>query len=56
MKPTPVLVRTCLSRTIGRCPGCKIDYDPLHKPNNLNCPGYREIYITIYVVTKKVNI
>ncbi len=33
-------LETCLNRTLGRCKGCKKDYDPKHCPNNYDCPHY----------------
>ena len=43
---------TCLNRFIGKCKGCTRDYNKEHHPNNLDCPNYREIPISIVNIEK----
>jgi len=46
-------MKTCVNRFLGHCPKCKHDYDPNHKPNNLDCPRYKEIEIVIFEVKEE---
>ncbi len=48
-------IKTCLNRFIGRCPHCVEDYDTLHKPNNLDCPHYRETKLLVFENKTKKN-
>ena len=34
---------TCLNRFLGLCPDCKEDYNPDHRPNNMDCPRYERL-------------
>jgi len=45
-KPT----KTCLNRFLGRCVGCKRDYDTSHHPNNLDCKDYKLISILYFTI------
>lgn len=38
----------CLYRMIGQCKNCTYDFNPDHKPNNLDCPRYKPI-LAFYV-------
>ena len=40
----------CLQKFLGRCPNCIPDVNPKHRPNNLDCPGYKKMTIGIIEV------
>jgi len=40
-------MKTCLKRFLGECKRCRVDYDPNHHPNNLDCPWYEEIELLV---------
>jgi len=44
---------TCESRLTRRCRNCKIDYNPNHHPNNLDCENYKGIVIRTFKVKSK---
>ena len=37
----------CKNQFLGICSNCTYDVDPNHRPNNLDCPGYRPIGFVI---------
>ena len=39
--------KDCLNRVLGRCKGCKRDYNHEHHPNNLDCPRHKGISMFI---------
>ena len=48
--PTLESVTDCLHRLLNCCPNCTKDLDINHHPNNLDCPKYYKINLTIYEV------
>ena len=40
-------MKTCLHRILGHCPNCQEDVDTSHHPNNLECPMYHPVSLTI---------
>lgn len=48
------VVKICINQFLNiGCPHCKIDRDPSHYPNNLDCPGYKETTICYSEVIRK---
>ncbi len=43
---------TCENRLTMRCRNYKIDYNPNHHPNNLDCEAYKEVVMRTFEVKK----
>ena len=43
-------IRVCLHKFLGDCPGCTVDLDVNHHPNNYDCPGFKPVLIIIFEV------
>ena len=44
---------TCENRLTRRCKNCKIDYNPNHHPNNLDCENYKTVVMRIFEVKER---
>ena len=40
----------CLNHFLGRCKNCAVDLDKTHHPNNYDCPGFKPLALTVYVI------
>jgi len=36
-------MKVCLHHFLKHCKNCVVDFDPQHKPNNLDCPRFKSI-------------
>ena len=44
----------CVNHLLNRCKNCKIDTNPNHHPNNLDCPYYIPTKLIIFKIKKNI--
>ena len=45
------MMKICLHKLLGHCPGCTVDMETDHHPNNRDCKGFEEVTLWHFDVT-----